>query len=184
MRDLSLHILDLMQNSIRAKAKLVSLSVLLDDDGILSIIIEDDGTGMDKDLLSRVTSPFATTRTTRKVGLGIPMMAENCRLAGGDLAIESTVGVGTKLTATLDTSSIDCLPLGDLPGTVTTLVTMNPEKPEFLLRCASPKGEMQFDTREIRQALQGVPLNEPEIAAWMQESLREEIEPIFGGVIL
>ena len=184
MRDLSLHILDLMQNSIRAQAKLVCLSVLLDEKGILSIIIEDDGTGMSPELLSRVLSPFATTRTTRKVGLGSPMMAENCRLAGGGLALESTLGKGTKLTATLDTSSIDCLPLGDLPGTLTTLVTMNPDQPEFLLRCRSPKGEMEFDTRQVREALQGVPLNEPEIAAWMQESLREEIEPIFGGVIL
>ena len=184
MRDLSLHILDLMQNSIRAQAKVVSLSVVLMDDKKLSVIIEDDGTGMSEELLARVLSPFATTRTTRKVGLGIPMMAENCRLTGGDLSIESTLGVGTKLTATLDTSSIDCLPLGDLPGTVTTLVTMNPDKPEFTLHCRSPKGEMQFDTREVREALQGVPLNEPEVAAWMQESLREEIEPIFGGVIL
>ncbi len=184
MRDLSLHILDLMQNSIRAEATVVSLSVLLDDNGILSIIIEDDGTGMSEELLSRVMSPFATTRTTRKVGLGIPMMAENCRLAGGDLQLESALGKGTKLTATMDTASIDCLPLGDLPGTVTTLVTMNPDKPEFVLHCQSPKGEMQFDTREIREALQGVPFSEPEIAAWMLESLREEIEPIFGGVIL
>ncbi len=184
MRDLSLHILDLMQNSIRAQAKVVSLSVLLKEDGMLSVIIEDDGCGMSEELLARVTSPFATTRTTRKVGLGIPMMAENCRLAGGDLTIESTLGAGTRLTATLDTSSIDCLPLGDLPGTVTTLVTMNPDKPDFTLHCLSPKGEMQFDTREVRQALQGVPLSEPEVAAWMQESLREEIEPIFGGVIL
>ena len=184
MRDLSLHILDLMQNSIRAQAKVVSLSVLLKEDGMLSVIIEDDGCGMSEELLSRVTSPFATTRTTRKVGLGIPMMAENCRLTGGDLSIESTLGKGTKLTATLDTSSIDCLPLGDLPGTLTTLVTMNPDKPEFILHCRSPKGEMHFDTREIREALAGVPLNEPEVAAWMQESLREEIEPIFGGVIL
>ncbi len=184
MRDLSLHILDLMQNSIRAQAKVVSLSVVLGDDGMLRVIIEDDGTGMSEEMLSRVLSPFATTRTTRKVGLGIPMMAENCRLTGGDLSIESTLGAGTKLTATLDTSSIDCLPLGDLPGTVTTLVTMNPDKPEFTLHCRSPRGEMQFDTREVREALQGVPLNEPEVAAWMQESLREEIEPIFGGVIL
>ena len=184
MRDLSLHILDLMQNSIRAQAKVVSLSVLLKEDGMLSVIIEDDGTGMSEELLARVTSPFATTRTTRKVGLGIPMMAENCRLAGGDLSLESELGKGTKLTATLDSSSIDCLPLGDLPGTVTTLVTMNPDKPDFTLHCISPKGEMQFDTREVREALQGVPLSEPEVAAWMQESLREEIEPIFGGVIL
>ena len=153
MRDLSLHILDLMQNSIRAQARVVSLSVLLDAGGMLTVMIEDDGTGMSPELLSRVRSPFATTRTTRKVGLGIPMMAENCRLAGGDLSIESVLGSGTKLTATLDTRSIACLPLGDLPGTVTTLVTMNPDRPEFTLRCASPRGEMRFDTREIKEAL-------------------------------
>ena len=184
MRDLSLHILDLMQNSIRAEATVVSLGVHLNESGMLTVIIEDNGCGMSEELLARVQSPFATTRTTRKVGLGIPMMAENCRLAGGDLSIESALGQGTKLTATMDTKSIDCLPLGDLPETVTTLVTMNPEHPDFTLSCSSPKGEMQFDTREIRQALQGVPLNEPEIAAWMLDSLREEIEPIFGGVIL
>ena len=183
MRDLSLHILDLAQNSVRANASVVALSLLLNEEGIMTLIIEDDGCGMDAELLSRVQSPFATTRTTRKVGLGIPMMMENCRLAGGDLHLESTVGKGTRLTATLDTKSIDCLPLGDLPGTVTTLVTANPDHPEFTLHCASPRGEMDFDTREIREALQGVPLNEPEIATWMMESLQEEIEPIFGGVI-
>ena len=184
MRDLSLHLLDLAQNSITAGATLVTVRLTLEESGMLTMQLEDDGKGMSPELLQRVTSPFATTRTTRKVGLGIPMMAENCRLAGGDLSIESTLGKGTKLTATLDTSSIDCLPLGDLPGTVTTLVTMNPDKPEFTLHCLSPKGEMRFDTREVREALEGVPLNEPEVAAWMQESLREEIEPIFGGVIL
>lgn len=184
MRDLSLHILDLAQNSVRAEAKTVGLSVLLDEEGILSIIIEDDGKGMSVELLARVQSPFATTRTTRKVGLGIPMMAENCRLAGGGLSLESTPGQGTRLIATLNTASIDCLPLGDLAGTVTTLATANPERPEFTLHCRSPKGEMRFDTREIKAALQGVSLSEPEIAAWMQQSLREEIQPIFGGVIL
>ena len=183
MRDLSLHILDLMQNSIRAQAAVVSLSVLLNEEGILSIIIEDDGTGMSEELLSRVQSPFATTRTTRKVGLGIPMMMENCRLTGGDLHLESEKGKGTTLTATLDTRSIDCLPLGDLAGTVATLVTANPDRPEFTLHCLSPRGEMQFDTREIREALQGVPFSEPEVAAWILESLQEEIEPIFGGVL-
>ena len=184
MRDLSLHILDLAENSVRAKASVVTIGVKVDEGKLITLTIKDDGCGMDAELLQRVMSPFGTTRTTRKVGLGIPMMAENCRLAGGGLALESTLGKGTKLTATLDTSSIDCLPLGDLPGTLTTLVTMNPDQPEFLLRCRSPKGEMEFDTRQVREALQGVPLNEPEIAAWMQESLREEIEPIFGGVIL
>ena len=184
MRDLSLHILDLAQNSVRAEAGLVSLTVEVNEEGILSLTIEDDGCGMSEELLQRVQSPFATTRTTRKVGLGIPMMAENCRLAGGNLSIESIVGRGTKLHATMDTRSIDCLPLGDLAGTVTTLVTANPEKPEFLLECRTPKGEMLFDTREVKAVLQGVSLGEPEIAAWMMESLQEEIQPIFGGVTL
>lgn len=184
MRDLSLHLLDLAQNSVRARARLVALSLVLDEQGMLTLRIEDDGTGMDKDLLARVQSPFSTTRTTRKVGLGIPMMAENCRLAGGTLSLESVLGKGTTLTATLNTASIDCLPLGDLAGTVTALVTANPDTPEFTLHCRSPRGEMQFDTREIKAALQGVSLNEPEIAAWMLSSLREEIQPIFGGVIL
>lgn len=184
MRDLSLHILDLAQNSVRAQAKTVSISLLLDAQGLLTLEIQDDGTGMSEELLSRVCSPFSTTRTTRKVGLGIPMMAENCRLAGGELSIESTLGKGTRLTATLQTASIDCLPLGDLAGTVTALVTANPERPDFTLHCSSPRGEMRFDTREIRQALQGLSMNEPEIAAWMLASLREEIQPIFGGVIL
>ncbi len=184
MRDLSLHILDLAQNSIRAEATLVQLKIIREDNGILSIIIQDDGCGMDEELLKRVMSPFATTRTTRKVGLGIPMMAENCRLAGGDLRLESEVGKGTVLRATMDTASIDCLPLGDIAGTVVTLVSANPDKPEFLLYCKSQKGEMTFDTRQIREVLDGVPLNEPEIIAWMDTSLREEIEPIFGGVVL
>ena len=184
MRDLSLHILDLAQNSIRADATLVQLKIICDENVILSIIIEDDGCGMDEALLKRVMSPFATTRTTRKVGLGIPMMAENCRLAGGDLKIESTVGKGTVLTATMNTASIDCLPLGDIAGTVVTLVSANPEKPEFLLFCKTVKGETVFDTRQVREVLDGVPLNEPEIVSWMDASIREEIEPIFGGVVL
>jgi len=184
MRDLSLHILDLAQNSVRAEADLVALTVEVDEKGLLTLSIQDDGCGMSEELLARVQSPFATTRTTRKVGLGIPMMAENCRLAGGGLTLQSTLGQGTLLRATMDTASIDCLPLGDLAGTVTALVSANPDHPDFSLTCRSPKGEMQFDTREIRQALQGVPLNEPEIIAWMMESLQEEIQPIFGGVIL
>ena len=184
MRDLSLHILDLAENSVRARASLVEIGVSADENRLITLTIRDDGCGMDEALLQRVMSPFGTTRTTRKVGLGIPLMAQNARLTGGDIDVKSQVGVGTVLTATLHGDSIDCLPLGDLPGTVVALVTANPERPDFLLECSSPKGEMSFDTREVRQALGDVPLNEPEIAAWMLEAIREELEPIFGGVIL
>ncbi len=184
MRDLSLHILDLTQNSVRANATLVQLDVSVDERKWITIRITDDGCGMDAELKERVLSPFATTRTTRKVGLGIPLMAQNARLTGGDVTLESEVGKGTVLTVMLDGGSIDCLPLGDLAGTMTTLISANPDKPDFVLTCKSVKGEMLFDTRQVRQVLSGVSLNEPEITAWMLSAIQEEIEPIFGGVIL
>ena len=109
MRDLSLHILDLAQNSVRAGASLVEISVSVDADRLITLRIRDDGCGMSEELRARVVSPFATTRTTRKVGLGIPLMAQNARLTGGDIAIESEVGRGTVFTATLRGDSIDCL---------------------------------------------------------------------------
>ena len=184
MRDLSLHILDLAQNSVRAGASLVEIAVTVDEKKWITISITDDGKGMDEMLKTSVLSPFATTRTTRKVGLGIPLMAQNARLTGGDVHIESTVGKGTKLTATLDGSSIDCLPLGDLSSTMTSLISANPFTPDFVLLCQSVKGEMTFDTRQVRQILGDVALNEPEITAWMLSAIQEELEPIFGGVIL
>ena len=147
MRDLSLHILDLAQNSVRANAALVEIMVSVDESRLITITIRDDGSGMSDELKERVTSPFATTRTTRKVGLGIPLMMQNARLAGGDVRIDSTLGQGTTLTATLHGDSIDCLPLGDLAGTVVSLVSANPERPDFRLSCSSPKGSMDFDTR-------------------------------------
>lgn len=183
MRDLSLHILDLAQNSIRAGAKLVEISLCLEGNA-LRLVIADDGCGMDEALLQRVTSPFGTTRTTRKVGLGIPLIIQNARRTGGDVSIRSVPGKGTVLEAVLHTDSIDCLPLGDLAGTMTSLIIANPDSPDFLLRCHSENNEMEFDTRKIRQALGDVKLNEPEIVAWMMETMQEEIQPIFGGVIL
>ena len=185
MNELSLYILDLVQNSISAGANLVEIRIVVSRaEDRITVLIQDDGCGMTPEFLKRAVSPFTTTRTTRKVGLGIPLMMQNARLAGGDVRIDSTLGQGTTLTATLHGDSIDCLPLGDLAGTVVSLVSANPERPDFRLSCSSPKGSMDFDTREMRQALGNVPLNEPEITAWMLSAIQEEIEPIFGGVIL
>ena len=184
MRDLSLHLLDLIQNSVTANAKHVSVELSLDKDGLFTITITDDGRGMSQELLQRVLSPFATTRTTRKVGLGIPLFQQNARLAGGEVAIRSTLGVGTTLTGTFDTRSIDCLPLGDVPETFASLVLANPSTPEFSLRCVSPEGRMDFSTEDLRAQLPDVPLNEPEVFAWITDTLREEIQPILGGITL
>ena len=183
MRDLSLHLLDLAQNSITAGASLVTIRISVDEQGMLTMVLKDDGRGMSPELLARVTSPFATTRTTRKVGLGIPMMMENAQKAGGSLSIQSEVGKGTEMTVTMDTRNIDCLPLGDLGGTLLSLMLTNPLSPDFLFEGKTPRGECSFDTREVRSALgSDIPLNEPEVAAWLQEALNEEINPIFGGV--
>ena len=183
MRDLSLHLLDLAQNSITAGASLVTIRISIGEDGWLTMVLKDNGKGMSPELLQRVTSPFATTRTTRKVGLGIPMMMENAEKAGGTLKLESEVGKGTVMTVTMDTGNIDCLPLGDLSGTVLSLILTNPMYPDFLFEGKTPKGDCTFDTREVRAALgSDIPLNEPEVAAWLQSALKEEIDPIFGGV--
>ena len=132
MRDLSLHILDLTQNSVKAGASLVQ--VLIRDserDDLIRIEIVDDGCGMDTDLLERVTSPFTTTRTTRKVGLGIPLFKQVAEMCGGKLTLQSTVGKGTKTQATFIASHMDLPPMGDLKGTMETLIIANPERPDF-----------------------------------------------------
>ena len=182
MRDLSLHLLDLAQNSITAGASLVTIGITVDEAGMLTMILKDDGKGMSPELLARVTSPFATTRTTRKVGLGIPMMKENAEKAGGSFSLESEEGKGTTLTASMDTKNIDCLPLGDLTGTLLSLMLTNPLHPDFLFEGKTPAGEASFDTREVRAALGAdIPFNEPDVAAWLRQALEEEIKPIFGG---
>jgi len=183
MRDLSLHLLDLAQNSITAGASTVTIRMELTEDGWLTMTLRDDGKGMSPELLERVKSPFATTRTTRKVGLGIPMMMENAEKAGGEVTLESQPGVGTTLTATMDTRNIDCLPLGDLSGTLLSLMLTNPLSPDFVFEGKTPKGECSFDTREVRRVLgSDIPFNEPSVAGWLSEALKEEIDPIFGGV--
>ena len=184
MKDLSLHLLDIAQNSIRAEAEVVEIGFELGENGLLVMTVKDDGCGMDAELLERVKSPFTTTRTTRKIGLGIPMLMQNAIASGGGVDIQSEPGKGTLLTATFDTSSIDCLPLGDLPATLVTLITANPEYPEFHLRCSSPEGEMTFTTEEVRAALgPEVPLNEPDIAMWMEGAISEELTPILGRIM-
>ena len=112
------------------------------------------------------------------------MMQENAEKTGGKLNIRSTEGEGTELTVTLDTKHIDCLPLGDLSGTLLSLILMHPDRPDFHFHGASPQGKCDVDTREIRQAAGNLPLNEPAIAAWLQEAIHEEINPIFGGANL
>ena len=183
MKEIALHLLDIVQNSVKAEASHVDIGFALDADGVLTMSVKDDGCGMTPEFVARVRSPFVTTRTTRKVGLGIPLLMQNAMQSGGSVDIDSEVGVGTTITATFHTDSIDCLPLGDLASTMAVMIMGSPEKPEFSLSCSSPAGEMRFSTEDIRPALEGVSLAEPDVVQWIQDSLQEEIEPILGGIM-
>ena len=183
MKEIALHLLDIVQNSVKAKAAHVDIRFSLDGNGKLTMTVQDDGCGMSPEFVERVRSPFVTTRTTRKVGLGIPLLMQNAMQSGGHVDIDSKLGEGTTITAVFLTDSIDCLPLGDLASTMATIIMGNPDAPEFSLRCESPSGEMDFSTEQIRAVMDGVSLAEPAVVQWIQESLQEEIEPILGGIM-
>lgn len=173
-----MHVLDIAQNSVKANAKRLTITFCIDVRNWLTIVFEDDGTGMSPELLEKVTDPFTTTRTTRKVGLGIPLLKENAQLTGGDVMINSKQGVGTKLTVTFDLNHIDCPPMGAICDTLITLVLLNPDTPEFVFHASRQTLEASFDTRVLRKALDGVALNEPEVSQWIRESINEEFKPI------
>ena len=183
MKEIALHLLDIVQNSVKAGAAHVDIGFALDERGVLTMTVRDDGCGMSPEFVARVRSPFVTTRTTRKVGLGIPLLMQNAMQSGGKVDIESEEGVGTTITATFHTESIDCLPLGDLASTMATIIMGSPDAPEFSISCSSPAGEMDFSTEQIRPVLDGVSLAEPGVVQWIQQSLQEEIEPILGGIM-
>ena len=162
MKELSLHILDIAQNSISAGARALDLT-LAEENGWLTITVADDGRGMSPEFLATVTDPFTTTRTTRKVGLGLPLLR---------LAAEQTEG--TTVTAAFDTASIDCPPLGDMPGTVSLLVQGAPEGLEITYTRITPKGGFRFDTRQVREILgPDVPLSSPDVAMWVRDFVAE-----------
>lgn len=178
MRDLSLHILDLAQNSVTAGASCVEVEITVQRAADrLVIVIADDGCGMSPTFLAKVTSPFTTTRTTRPVGLGIPLFQENAEKTGGNLTIWSEQGKGTRLTAFFGLSHIDRPPMGDLADTFLTLVLTTPEHPDYVLRCVDGAACFTFDTREIRDTLGGLPLDLPDVVEWMREALREGCAP-------
>ncbi len=182
MRELSLNVMDVAQNSVTANATLITISVSQSDkDDRLSIAIEDNGKGMSKEQVENVIDPFFTTRTTRKVGLGIPLFKMAAEQTGGSFSIESSLGVGTKLCANFVKSSVDMTPLGDINSTVRILIQCNPDL-DFVFTHKTDKGEFTLDTRELREVLgDDVPLNTPDVLGWIDGFLEEQKSIIYGG---
>lgn len=176
MRELSLNVLDIAQNSIAAAANLVTVTVS-EADGMLTIRIGDNGRGMTAEQLERIRDPFYTTRTTRRVGMGIPLFRMAAEMAGGTLAIESKVSVGTTVTATFGLDHIDRMPLGDMADTMATLIRLNPTI-DFVYRHTVDEREFEFDTRAVRAVLGDVPISEPDIMEWVSANLAEGISTL------
>ncbi|MDO4749007.1 MAG: ATP-binding protein [Eubacteriales bacterium] len=184
MRELSLNVMDVAQNCITAKATLVTIEVFESDkDDYLDIYVKDNGCGMTKEQVESVIDPFFTTRTTRKVGLGVPLFKMAAEQTGGDLAIDSTVDVGTTLHAHFVKSSVDMTPLGDINSTVKILIQCNPDI-DFVFSHRTDCGEFTLDTRELREILgHDVPLNTPDVLEWIGGFLEEQSSIIYGGAV-
>lgn len=179
--ELSLNILDIAENSIRANASLVQINITTDTTkDILSISIEDNGCGMSKEQIEQVEDPFFTTRTTRKVGLGIPFLKQAALGTNGTFHIRSKQNKGTQVITTFTLSHIDRMPLGDITSTIHTLVTFNTQT-DFLYTYTYNKESFSLDTREFKKILDGVPLNTPEVSAYIKEYLIENKQDVDHG---
>lgn len=182
MKELSLNILDIAMNSVRAGAKNISVTLDEDDDS-LRIVIEDDGCGMTKEQVEKLSDPFYTTRTTRKVGLGVPLFQLAAEQTGGHLEIRSVPASedaknhGTKVTAFFNKKHIDHTPLGDLVSTVVTLIQGNPDI-DFLFTHTVSGKKVHLSTGEMRKILGDVPLSDGEVLNWIKEYLTEQYQNI------
>ena len=178
MKELSLNILDISMNSVKAHADEVSI-ILTETDRTLEIKIKDNGCGMKKELLQTVTDPFTTTRTTRKVGLGIPFFKLAAEQTGGYLTIKSKHESefpddhGTETTALFYKDHLDFTPLGDVISSVLTLIQGHPDT-DFLFKHILPDKTVSLDTRELKSVLGDVPLNSYEVIKWIEEYLLEQ----------
>lgn len=184
MRELSLNVMDVAQNSVRADATLVKITVEESDkNDFLSILIEDDGCGMTAEQVSQVVDPFFTTRTTRKVGLGVPLFKLSAEQTGGSFDIQSEVGKGTLTKATYVKSHVDMTPLGDINSTVVILIRCNPDI-DFVFTHSTDADSFTLDTRELRTILEGVSLDTPDVIEWITQYLEEQTQIICGGAKL
>ena len=178
MKDLSLNLLDIAENSVKAGASLTQL-LITEQDGVLTFRVVDDGCGMTEEVLRGVTDPFYTTRTTRKVGLGLPLLRLAAEQTGGTMEVQSRhrdahpEDHGTVVTAVFHTDHIDCPPVGDLVATVTTLIQGHPDT-DFYFRHATGATVVELDTRELRAVLGDVSLAEYEVLQWIIGFLQDQ----------
>lgn len=182
MRELALHLLDIAENSVSAKADTVQISVEEDQDSDrLRMRVIDNGVGMSPEMVSRVIDPFVTSRTTRKVGLGIPLLKAAAEACNGFLEIQSTQGAGTTLTVEFQESHIDRMPLGNLAETLLALVIGSPEI-HWIFDYRVNGQTYTFDNQPIQEILGDVPVTDPAVLGYLRESLETGIAEMHANL--
>jgi len=181
VEDISLHILDIAENALKASATRIEISVIEDlEQDRLTIHILDNGKGMDEKMVQTVTDPFVTTRTERRVGLGLPLLAESARMAGGNIKIKSDPGKVTSIEADFIYSHIDRKPLGDMVRTMMVLIAGNPDI-DFSYHHQNGDRSYCLDTTELRKTLEEIPINHPEVIKLIKKDLDEGLQEV--GVV-
>lgn len=178
MRELSLHILDIAENGITAGADCIHIFIEeARSADRLKIVIRDNGKGLPPEKLDKITDPFVTTRTTRRVGLGLPLLAAAARRCDGDLAVDTTPDEGTEITATFQYSHIDRAPMGDIAATITTLLMGNPDI-DFVYTHIIDGNDFSLDTREIKKDMQDLSLTDPVVIHHLTDSIRSSLRQL------
>ena len=176
MEDLAMHILEILMNSIKADASLITLKIRDSfDDDVIAFEIEDNGKGMDEEMVKKAADPFTTSRTTRRIGMGLAFMKGLAETCGGKFDIQSTLGVGTVVSASVQKLNIDTPHLGNI-GEMMMEAIQSDENIDYVLEYTTDYGQFVFDSRIIKEELAGVSLLEPEILIWIKEYINQGIE--------
>jgi len=172
MRDISLHVLDIAMNSISAKATLIEIKIL-ERKTKLKLIIKDNGEGMTKETLEKVVDPFFTTRTTRRVGLGIPLLYQNVKNTKGVFNMTSKINKGTKIEAIFNKNHLDCLPIGNMSETILSLILIEPNI-DYIYTFKTPRRKYVLNTQLIKRIIKDVSIIENEVLKWLKEDLLKQ----------
>lgn len=176
MEDIAMHILEILMNSIKAGASLIILKIRDSfNDDIISVSVEDNGKGMDAEMAAKAADPFTTSRTTRRIGMGLSFMKGLAETCGGTFRLSSEPGKGTLVEASVQKLNIDTPDLGDI-GEIMMASIQSDENIDYVLEYTTDYSEFIFDSREIKKELEGVSLAEPEILLWIKDYINQGIE--------
>lgn len=179
MYELTLHIIDIVQNSIRAESRNIKINIFdsLENDKIIIEII-DDGKGMDEETKKKVENPFYTTKQDKSVGLGVPLLKQTALHCDGKFFIESQLGRGTKIHSEFKKYHIDLPPLGNLSDTFLTLLTYDEKKVNIIINYTNDKGEFKISTNEIKEEIKDIPITSPEVISFLKSYINENLNKL------